>query len=197
MYPENSYKQQAGAGLPIAIFIVTVLSLIVLGMSQLQESSGKAISLQIQSQRAFFAAESGAQVVIAELIAVAGESPILCSADKTITFEEKGLANCIRKRRYVQGSIPQAFSSRTEIHTPNAGLCRMRNSAVYVEPRTMPHPPFETLYSPELPSCGVLIKSVTKHLYRPHSVASKLRTIKIKLVTLCRFPIFSVLLSVT
>ena len=95
MYPENSYKQQAGAGLPIAIFIVTVLSLIVLGMSQLQESSGKAISLQIQSQRAFFAAESGAQVVIAELIAVAGESPILCSADKTITFEEKGLANCI------------------------------------------------------------------------------------------------------
>ena len=45
--------------------------------------------------------------------------------------------------------------------------------------------------------CGVLIKSVTKHLYRPHSVASKLRTIKIKLVTLRRFPIVSVLLSVT
>lgn len=53
MYPEKCSKYQNGAGLPIALFIITVLSLIVLSMGQLQESSGKAISLQIQSQRAF------------------------------------------------------------------------------------------------------------------------------------------------
>lgn len=68
MSPDQQPQKQAGAGLPIALFIVTVLSLIVLGMSQLQESSGNAISLQIQSQRAFFAAESGAQVVVAHLL---------------------------------------------------------------------------------------------------------------------------------
>ncbi|MEH6356186.1 MAG: hypothetical protein V7760_09205 [Marinobacter sp.] len=94
MYPERQLAKQTGVGLPLAIFIVTVLSLVVLGMSQLQESSGKAISLQIHSQRAFFAAESGAQVVIAGLIAVGVENPISCSTDKTITFKEKGLANC-------------------------------------------------------------------------------------------------------
>jgi MSHA biogenesis protein MshP len=94
MYPERQLAKQTGVGLPLAIFIVTVLSLIVLGMSQLQESSGKAISLQVQSQRAFFAAESGAQVTIAEIMTAAVENPINCSADKTITFTLKGLANC-------------------------------------------------------------------------------------------------------
>jgi MSHA biogenesis protein MshP len=94
MYPERPLAKQAGVGLPLAIFIVIVLSLIVLGMSQLQESSGKAISLQIQSQRAFFAAESGAQVMIGGLMPAAVESPISCSADKTIIFTQKGLANC-------------------------------------------------------------------------------------------------------
>ncbi|WP_018403717.1 pilus assembly PilX N-terminal domain-containing protein [Marinobacter gelidimuriae] len=98
MYPENSYKQQAGAGLPIAIFIVTVLSLMVLGMSQLQESSGKAISLQIQSQRAFFAAESGAQVVIAGMMPA---DPVACPEKPPefieVPFAVEGLANCTAK----------------------------------------------------------------------------------------------------
>ena len=102
MYPENSYKQQAGAGLPIAIFIITVLSLIVLSMSQLQESSGKAISLQIQSQRAFFAAESGAQVVIAGIMPANKNDSVACSATppdfiKVPFSNVEGLANCTAK----------------------------------------------------------------------------------------------------
>lgn len=98
---ESIHKKQAGAGLPIAIFIVTVLSLIVLGMSQLQESSGNAVSLQIQSQRAFFAAESGAQVVIAELVEEAGEQDIVsCPPSNNETqevldnFNAPGLSSC-------------------------------------------------------------------------------------------------------
>lgn len=55
-------RNQQGAGLPIALFVITVLALLVFGMAQLQQSTGEAVSLQIQSQRAFFAAESGAQV---------------------------------------------------------------------------------------------------------------------------------------
>jgi MSHA biogenesis protein MshP len=90
--PEN----QSGAGLPIALFIVTVLSLIVLGMSQLQESSGNAISLQIQSQRAFFAAESGAQVVMADIMPEDNSLPVSCPASLPvdISFSEAGLSNC-------------------------------------------------------------------------------------------------------
>ena len=90
---------QTGAGLPIALFIITVLSLIVLGMSQLQESSGNAISLQIQSQRAFFAAESGAQVAIADLLKQESEEAAIdCAADGeeifASGFDASGLNGC-------------------------------------------------------------------------------------------------------
>ncbi|MBL3558347.1 MULTISPECIES: hypothetical protein [Marinobacter] len=68
MCPETLLKKQSGAGLPVALFIVTVLAFLVLGMSQLQQGSGESISLQIQSQRAFFAAESGAQVAVRDVL---------------------------------------------------------------------------------------------------------------------------------
>lgn len=68
MCPEHFGLKQRGAGLPVAIFIITVLALIVIGMAQLQESSGQAVSLQIQSQRAFLAADSGAQVGVAQVL---------------------------------------------------------------------------------------------------------------------------------
>ena len=95
MYLERSPKPQTGAGLPLAIFIVTVLSLIVLGMSQLQQSSGKAISLQIQSQRAFFAAESGAQARVQQILAeLEGGGAASCPADITSFGAGGGLASC-------------------------------------------------------------------------------------------------------
>lgn len=80
MYPEKCSRHQSGTGLPIALFIITVLSLIVLSMGQLQESSGRAIGVQIQSQRAFFAAESGAQVAIAASLPANRGDPVSCAA---------------------------------------------------------------------------------------------------------------------
>lgn len=59
MYPERLHHQQSGAGLPVALFVITVLALLVIGMAQLQESSSKAVSLQIQSQRAFLQRRAG------------------------------------------------------------------------------------------------------------------------------------------
>lgn len=68
MFPDDVSRKQRGAGLPVAIFVITVLALIVIGMSQLQQSSGDAVSLQIQSQRAFYAAESGAQIAVRKVL---------------------------------------------------------------------------------------------------------------------------------
>jgi len=82
---------QEGAGLPIALFIVTVLSLIVLGVSQVQESSGNAISLQIQSQRAFFAAESGAQISVAKALASGNCDDV---SGELISYAIDGFQNC-------------------------------------------------------------------------------------------------------
>jgi len=90
MSPERTIQKQAGAGLPIAIFIITVLALLVYGMAQLQESSGKSVSLQIQSQRAFFAAESGAQLAVTEAL----DSGSCTGVPAQINFLADALTSC-------------------------------------------------------------------------------------------------------
>lgn len=90
MYPERMHHRQTGAGLPVALFIITVLALLVIGMAQLQESSGKAVSLQIQSQRAFFAAESGVQVAVADVL-YEGRA---CPSSWVLNFTEAALSSC-------------------------------------------------------------------------------------------------------
>tara|TARA_B100002003_G_scaffold40594_1_gene36218 strand:+ start:4960 stop:5370 length:411 start_codon:yes stop_codon:yes gene_type:complete len=90
MFRESSFQRQSGAGLPIALFIITILALLVIGMAQLQESSGQAVSLQIQSQRAFFAAESGAQVAVRDVLEAGS-----CSAvSSSIAFNASALDGC-------------------------------------------------------------------------------------------------------
>ena len=121
---ELSLKKQNGAGLPIALFIITVLSSIVLSISQLQESSGNAISLQIQSQRAFFAAESGAQVAIASLLKDADGSPLdNCSfVDKKLNFDEQGLSGCSADVSCDDASIDEVISIESK------GSCGVEDS---------------------------------------------------------------------
>lgn len=96
MCPEPCFHKQTGAGLPIALFIITVLALLVLGMAQLQESSGASVSLQIQSQRAFFAAESGAQAGVAQVLNDA-DPPSVCPASGSnwsVNFSSSALTGC-------------------------------------------------------------------------------------------------------
>ncbi|MCK7549758.1 hypothetical protein ACFQGA_17610 [Marinobacter koreensis] len=93
MYPRSPGKYQNGAGLPIAIFVITVLSLLVFGMAQLQQQSGESLSLQIQSQRAFFAAESGAQVGVTDVLYEGRVCPASGSS-WTIAFTKQALSGC-------------------------------------------------------------------------------------------------------
>jgi MSHA biogenesis protein MshP len=96
MCPDRLHKPQQGAGLPVALFIITVLALLVVSMAQLQQRSGDAVSLQILSQRAFLAAESGAQIAVTDVLHD-GRS---CTAvwpdtdDWTISFSATGLNGC-------------------------------------------------------------------------------------------------------
>ncbi|KXS51737.1 MAG: MSHA bioproteinis protein MshP [Marinobacter sp. T13-3] len=89
---DPNFRKQTGAGLPVALFIITVLALLVVGMAQLQESSGRSISLQIQSQRAFFAAESGGQVGVNRVLA--DPTNPQCFANDTLNFSNAGLSGC-------------------------------------------------------------------------------------------------------
>lgn len=90
MSPDRLKRDQRGAGLPVALFIITVLALLVLGMSQLQQSSGFSVSLQIQSQRAFYAAESGAQIAVRNVLEAASCGAVPGSID----FGVGALASC-------------------------------------------------------------------------------------------------------
>lgn len=96
MCPESGFNKQNGVGLPVALFIITVLALLVLGMAQLQQSSSEAVSLQIQSQRAFFAAESGAQAGVANVLNDS-DPPSVCPASGSswsVNFPSAALAGC-------------------------------------------------------------------------------------------------------
>ncbi|NRB38479.1 MAG: hypothetical protein HRU20_08415 [Pseudomonadales bacterium] len=57
-----SHKKAKGFALPAAIFIITVLALITATMGRLRESSAISYGLSINSARAFYAAESAAQI---------------------------------------------------------------------------------------------------------------------------------------
>ena len=91
MCPDRTSHRQRGAGLPVALFIITVLALLVLGMAQLQQSANESVSLQIQSQRAFFAAESGAQVGVGRILNDPGNPQCFAGS---ITFSGAGLNGC-------------------------------------------------------------------------------------------------------
>ena len=67
MCPDSTYRtvhRQKGAGLPLAIFLITVMALIVVTIAQLQQTTGEAEASDILSTRAYYAAESGAQLAM-------------------------------------------------------------------------------------------------------------------------------------
>jgi len=107
MCPEPSLSRQQGAGLPIAIFIITVLALIVTSMAQQQESSGAAISQQILSQRAFYAAESGAQAAVTRRFtgAVVGPCPALWTSTR-LDYRTVALDLNVQRCRRISTAIP-------------------------------------------------------------------------------------------
>lgn len=55
-------SKQRGIGLPATVFIISILALILAALSDLNVSSTLSFTQSFQSQRAFYAAESGAQI---------------------------------------------------------------------------------------------------------------------------------------
>jgi len=94
----SAFWRQQGAGLPMAIFLITVMALIVTTIAQLQQSSGEMEALDILSTRAFYAAESGAQAGLVDALNEDGSS---CGdvEDRTLTFGEAGLKGCTTEIR--------------------------------------------------------------------------------------------------
>ena len=91
MYLNSQKFKQAGIGLPVAIFIITIMSLIAAAVNQMGETSSQSYVQNLLSSRAFYAAESGAQL---RTQSVLGTSPCSCGADVTYNFTVTGLNLC-------------------------------------------------------------------------------------------------------
>ena len=94
MYPNliySDHRKQRGIGLPVALFVITVLALIVVALTDLEESSGISFSLDVNSMRAFYAAESGAQVDMANIFPAGGAVVNCSTVTSTVGFPSTAL----------------------------------------------------------------------------------------------------------
>lgn len=98
----RSRRRQNGAGLPMAIFLITVMVLIVATIARLQQSAAEAEALDIQSARALYAAESGLQAHFADIFPDEEDDSVPCE-ENDFDFGTSGLSGCSAEVRCVQG----------------------------------------------------------------------------------------------
>lgn len=86
-------SKQSGLGLPVALFIIIIMSLIAVAVNQLNLSSNQAYSQNVLSARAFYAAESGAQI---RSQVVLSTRPCACGSSESISYDftVPGLNQC-------------------------------------------------------------------------------------------------------
>ncbi len=87
-------SRQVGMGLPAAIFLLVVLAMLAVAMGDLLTLSSQASTLQVNAQRAVFAAHSGVQAAAARLLP-AGQPATTCgSVPGSLQFAVDGLRGC-------------------------------------------------------------------------------------------------------
>lgn len=90
-----SRKSMQGIGLPASIFIILVLALMILALSDLTQTGSASVGHNYQAQKAFFAAESGAQIGLNRIF-VGGSActASMGSIDFNATSPNTGLESC-------------------------------------------------------------------------------------------------------
>lgn len=92
----NMNLKQQGLGLPVAIFVITIMSIVAVAINRLNESGSQSYSQNVLSTRSFYAAESGAQLRAQSVLPALLELPCACggSADVVYEFTVTGLSQC-------------------------------------------------------------------------------------------------------
>lgn len=91
------WRRQRGIGLPAAIFVITVMTAIVVGINMLVSQNTASFAEDIRLTRAFYAAESGAGFGVRALFPAdkyADQELGSCAAQTVYTFDVPGLAGC-------------------------------------------------------------------------------------------------------
>lgn len=87
-------RKQRGFTLAIAVFILVIMALIGAAMVSMMQNSQESVGSAVLSTRAFFAAQSGAQVTLASLFPLNGSAASCSASSPAITFTTSGLAGC-------------------------------------------------------------------------------------------------------
>ncbi len=92
----HNYQYQQGFGLPMALFVITVLAVILATMASMQNNSASSSGLQTQSHRALFSAESGIEAALNLLIPPDGSAGRSCSTVPFYSYDflVTGLNGC-------------------------------------------------------------------------------------------------------
>lgn len=91
MFRSPTRSRQRGIGLMAAIFLIVVVAGLVVAISRMVRTSSEAFAQDVVSQRAFLAAESGAQLGLNRVFAPAGAGA--CGV-WTWSLDDVGLADC-------------------------------------------------------------------------------------------------------
>lgn len=112
-------RQQAGLGLPSALFLIVVMVLIVAAINQLNEMNATAYGRDWLNMRAFYAAESGAQM--AAVYQLSSEPAPSCTSGfiSNHGFTQNGLNGC----RVSVSCSSQVVSSKNYITLTSTGEC--------------------------------------------------------------------------
>lgn len=84
-------QRQAGLGLVGAIFLIVVVSMLALVMSRMLQTDAKIYSYEILALKAFYAADSGAQLGVNRAMPPSGGSTC---ADRNFDFTDPPMASC-------------------------------------------------------------------------------------------------------
>lgn len=95
MHPDKPpFRKQAGLGLATALFVITILGLIAVFMSQLVTSNVASFSEEMELVQSFYAAESGAQFGMNNIYFPLTVSSAQCPANTTFNFNAGALNSC-------------------------------------------------------------------------------------------------------
>lgn len=112
-------QQQRGLGLPATLFVLIIIALLAVAITELERSSAQGVSVSMQSTRAFYAAESGLQSGLARLFnfvdpAIAA-NPTACIADFTLIFAVRGLQDCSAAITCTSQSVDKDADGKADI----------------------------------------------------------------------------------
>lgn len=115
-------KAQSGSSLVMALFIIVLMSILLLALGRQLISASNSVSIEVQGNRAFNAAQSGLQLGLTQLFPL--NSTANCAVlSASFSFNQPGLQNCRAVLRCMQVTNPDVLG-RPLFRVTSTGTCQ-------------------------------------------------------------------------